>query len=313
MMRTPWGQMTVEDSHAHLFSRSFFEGLARQRKTEDVDSMVAELGWDPPPRGNAELASRWTEELDRHGVARSVLMASLPGDEAAASDVVRAFPDRFYGFFMLDPTSGDPIPRARRAFRDLGLQGLCLFPAMQRFSVRDEALWPLYEAAAEAGRVVFVHTGVLTVGVRARLGLPSRFDMSYSNPLDLHRVALEHPETTFIVPHLGAGFFRETLMLASLAPNVYVDTSSSNSWRRFLTPTPTLEEVFGRALDVVGSERLMFGTDSSFFPRGWRRGIFETQCETLRRLGITTEEAAEIFGGNLARIMRPAGRAKAGP
>ena len=67
--------------------------------------------------------------------------------------------------------------------------------------------------------------------------------MSYSNPIDLHRVALEHPETKFVVPHFGAGYFREALMLASLAPNVYIDTSSSNQWTKYLWPQPTLREV----------------------------------------------------------------------
>ena len=162
-------------------------------------------------------------------------MASVPGDESSAGDVVRAFPERFYGYFMLNPTAEGAVSRARRAFEGLGLKGLCLFPAMLRFSVQDERLRPLYEMASEApGRIVFVHMGVLTVGVRARLGLESRFDMKYSNPLDLHRVALEHPTTNFVVPHFGAGYFREALMLASLAPNVYIDTSS----RQWLDQVP---------------------------------------------------------------------------
>ena len=104
-----------------------------------------------------------------------------------------------------------------------------------------------YELAAEGpGRIVFVHMGMLTVGVRAKLGLPSTFDMKYSNPIDLHRVALEHPGTNFVVPHFGAGYFREALMLASLAPNVFLDTSSTNSWTKTLVPPPTLAEVFAR-------------------------------------------------------------------
>ena len=303
-MRSPWGEIAVEDAHAHLFSRSFFGALALQKGTGDVEGMVASLGWDAPPASNRELAQRWVEELDRHGVAKSVLMASLPGDEASAGDAVRSFPHRFYGYFMLDPLAPDAVERARRAFDELDLQGLCLFPAMLRFSVRDERLRPLYELAAEAaGRVVFVHSGVLTVGVRARLGLPSKFDMSYSNPIDLHRAALEHPATKFVIPHFGAGYFRETLMLASMAPNVYIDTSSSNSWTKFLTPRPTLAEVFGRSIDVVGPDRLLFGSDSSFFPRGWQRAVFDDQCEALHSLGIPADDAVNVFGGNLSRLL----------
>ena len=53
------------------------------------------------------------------------------------------------------------------------------------------------------------------------------------------------------MPHFGAGFFREALMLADLCPNVYLDTSSSNSWMRY--EGLDLKTVFRRALDVAGA------------------------------------------------------------
>ena len=252
-MPNPWGEIEVLDAHTHLFSRSFFAALAGQKGVEDVEAMVRSLGWEVPPESNAGMASLWVRELDRHGVSKCVLIASVPGDEESVAVALASHPDRFFGYFMLDPLAEFALARARRAFDELGLQGLCLFPAMHRFSVQDERLQPLYDLAAERpGRVVFVHSGVLTVGVRARLGLPSRFDMSRSNPIDLHRVALEHPATNFVVPHFGAGYLRETLMLASLASNVHVDTSSSNGWTKYLTPRPSLA---GRAGPVPGRDR----------------------------------------------------------
>ena len=303
-MPTPWGELEVLDAHAHLFSRSFFAALAGQKGVEDVEGMVRSLGWDVPPASNSEMASLWVRELDRHGVSKCVLIASVPGDEESAAVALASHPNRFFGYFMLDPLAEFALARARRAFDELGLHGLCLFPAMHRFSVQDERLQPFYELAAErSGRVVFVHSGVLTVGVRAKLGLPSRFDMSRSNPIDLHRVALEHPATNFVVPHFGAGYLRETLMLASLASNVHVDTSSSNGWTKYLTPRPSLADVLDQFLDVIGPERLLFGSDSSFFPRGWRKDIFDSQCEALHSLGCPAADASAILGGNLSRLL----------
>src|ERR1039458_4591984 len=139
------------------------------------------------------------------------------------------------------------------------------------------------------GRAVFVHCGVLSVGVRKKLGLPSPFDMRFSNPIDLHAVALRYPELPFIVPHFGAGYFREALMLAGQCPNVYLDTSSTNNWMRY--DGLDLKTVFARALDVAGASRLLFGTDSSFFPCGWNSGVFEAQARALLELGIGAEDA----------------------
>jgi predicted TIM-barrel fold metal-dependent hydrolase len=90
-------------------------------------------------------------------------------------------------------------------------------------------------------------------------------------------------------------------MAADLAPNLLLDTSSSNGWIRY-HPGLTLAEVFARALDVVGADRLLFGTDSSFFPRGWQRGIYENQREILGRLGVDAAAQAQVFGGNFSRV-----------
>jgi predicted TIM-barrel fold metal-dependent hydrolase len=168
---------------------------------------------------------------------------------------------------------------------------------MQRYSLHDERVSRVLEAvAAVPGAAVFVHCGVLSVGVRKRLGLPSNFDISFGNPLDLHAPAMAFPNLPFIIPHFGAGMFREALMVADLCPNIYLDTSSSNSWIRY-NPGLTLRNVFHQAMEVGGEERLLFGTDSSFFPRGWVRAVYETQAE------IVPEDAAQkIFHENFERL-----------
>ena len=104
-----------------------------------------------------------------------------------------------------------------------------------------------------------------------------------------------------VVPHFGAGLLREALMLADLNPNVYLDTSSTNRWIAY-HPGLTLTDVLRQALLVAGPSRLLFGTDSSFFPRGWNRAIFDAQSEALRALGVPEPDAALVQGGNLDRL-----------
>ena len=137
-----------------------------------------------------------------------------------------------------------------------------------------------------------------------KLGLASPFDMRYSNPIDLHPIALLHPKLHFVIPHFGAGYLRESLMLCDLCPNVCLDTSSSNSWIRYQAPEVDLKTVFRRALDVAGPSRLLFGTDSSFFPRGWVSPIYASQEQILAELGVSKQDAQSILGGNLDRLLR---------
>jgi predicted TIM-barrel fold metal-dependent hydrolase len=195
------------------------------------------------------------------------------------------------------------VAQTKTALASGQIQAVCFFPAMHRYSMHDDRVTALLELlAAQPRSVAFVHCGVLSVGVRKALGLPSLFDMRYSNPIDLHPIALRFPQLRFVVPHFGAGYLREALMLCDLCPNVYLDTSSSNGWMRYEEAHLDLRTVFRRALDVAGPRRLLFGTDSSFFPRGWNAPIFEAQSKALYEIGVTEEIARLIFHDNLVRL-----------
>lgn len=298
-MQTPWGEIAVADAHVHLFSRRFFAAMGGQcGKT--AEETASTLGWTLPPEDPAALARQWAEELSGQGVARAALIASMPGDESSVEAAVSACPDRFFGYFMVNPLDEGAADRAGIAVR-CGLHAPCLFPAMHRYSMQGEQAGAVIAAVeAGGGRAVFVHCGTLTVGIRRKLGLPSPFDMRLSNPLDLHALATRHPGIKFIVPHFGAGFLREALMLADLCPNVYLDTSSTNSWMRY--EGLDLKAVLRRALDVAGPGRILFGTDSSFFPRGWNYEIFEAQTRALLDLGISGTDARMILERNLTEL-----------
>src|SRR5215471_9279055 len=144
-MQTPWGDIEVADAHVHFFSHSFFKSLAQQKgQPDNAGGLLTELGWDAPPQDNAALGAQWAAELDRHGISRSILMSSMPEQEASAAEAVRAHPSRFFGYFMFNPKAPDALSRATKAIDELGMKGVCLFPAMHRFSVQDETLEPIY-------------------------------------------------------------------------------------------------------------------------------------------------------------------------
>jgi predicted TIM-barrel fold metal-dependent hydrolase len=282
------------DAHIHFFSPGFFTLLG-------AADVFVRTEWQDPVT-IAALADRWIAELDHHGVARAALIASLPGDEMSVADAVRRHPSRFVGFFMTNPTADDALDRVRGAL-DAGMHGVCLFPAMHRYSLHDPRVAALFQLVGtrSGGAAMFVHCGVLSVGIRKKLGLASAFEFRFGNPLDLQALAHAHPAVPIIIPHFGAGFFREALMVAEACPNVYLDTSSSNSWIR-LTPGLTLEQVFRTAIAVVGADRLLFGTDSSFFPRGWNKPVYDAQQKAVGDALVPPDARARIFGGTFQKL-----------
>jgi uncharacterized protein len=301
MIDTPWGRLPVADAHVHFFSHRFFAALAEQKGLPAGD-LGPLLNWQLPPQDPRELADTWAAELERHGVEKAALIASVPGDGESVIAAMHRDPKRFYGYMMVNPSAAGVKASVEASLASGCIHALCFFPAMHRYSIQDERVEALLELLrARPAPVAFVHCGVLSVGFRKALGLPSPFDMKFSNPIDLHAVALRFPQIRFVVPHFGAGYFREALMLCDLCPNVYLDTSSSNSWMRY--EDLDLRTVFRRALDVAGPRRMLFGTDSSFFPRGWHAVVFEAQSKALYEIGVNEETARFIFHDNLAALL----------
>jgi hypothetical protein len=301
-METPWGDLAVCDAHVHFFSHRFFSALAEQKQIP-VGALEPLLMWRIPDPNPVHLADAWVDELDSRGVSKAALIASIPGDHESVIAAVARHPQRLRGYMMVNPLSAYAVTQVETALASGYMHGLCFFPAMHCYSMHDERATAILEvASARSGTVVFVHCGVLSMGVRAKLGLPSLFDMRYSNPVDLHAVALRYPAVRFVVPHFGAGFLREALMLCDSCPNVWLDTSSSNSWVKYEEAHLDLRSVFRRALEVVGPGRLVFGTDSSFFPRGWNSEIYRAQTKMLYELGLDASQARRILHDNFVDL-----------
>jgi predicted TIM-barrel fold metal-dependent hydrolase len=298
--------LTINDAHCHFFSSRFLELLTAGNPDFPVEgrsaAVAARAGWIAP--GTPEqLADRWVEELDRQHIKRAAMIASIPGDEDSVGAAVARHPSRFVGFFMVNPLAPDVAARLERGFAEQGLRCACLFPAMHKYRLDDERVRHVFEAAEKHKGAVFVHCGVLTVGIRSKLGLKSPFDLRLGDPLAVAALAGAFPSVPVQIPHFGAGFFREALMAAGQCRNIHFDTSSSNSWMQYY-PGLSLPSVFRQALDVAGPERLLFGTDSSFFPRGWQKGVYEAQVAALDAAGCSEPDRALVFGGNFDRIFR---------
>src|SRR3954462_2999006 len=133
--------MRICDAHCHFFSSRFLELLTAGHtgfpEASRSQAVLHRLGWDDP--GAAESrADRWVSELDHRAVARAAIIASIPGDEESVAAAVRRHPTRFVGFFMFNPALGNLQGRLKRAFGELGLRGVCLFPAMHGYRLDDE-------------------------------------------------------------------------------------------------------------------------------------------------------------------------------
>jgi predicted TIM-barrel fold metal-dependent hydrolase len=57
-------------------------------------------------------------------------------------------------------------------------------------------------------------------------------------------------------------------------------------------------------METIGPERIIFGSDSSYFPRGFAVRYLQDQIRDCRELGIPESDIGLIFAGNAARLLK---------
>jgi uncharacterized protein len=255
-------------------------------------------GFDPPesdPPDDETQADRWAAEIEKYGL-RAVGFVTGGGNDHLASIVAR-YPDKFIGFAHHYPFADDAADELRRAVTELGLKGYKLLAPMLDRPIEDEAAYPVWEMCAELDIPVLVHFGIQGGGG----GIAWHENI---NPLKLHNVAKDFPDVNFVIPHFGCAWIRETLQLCWACRNVSIDTSGSNQWVRWVDGDWTVKKLFRKYMETIGPERIIFGTDSSYFPRGFAVRYLDDQIRDCRELGLAEDHLQLIFAGNAARLFK---------
>ncbi len=289
-------QMGLEiiDSHSHYLSAATFESW--RVRTEAIQHRIrtrTDMISVDVPSPNEDFVQKWVKELDKNSISRIGMMVG-PESWNEFRDALKRFPDRFYGYANINPLLPDAEEQAQRVIRELSFHGFKLYPVLNGFHAYGKEAYQIYQIADELKVPVLHHFGI---------SIGAGVDLRYANPLDLQPAARDFPDVKFGIAHLGAGMFRETLLLFYQTDNVYVDTSGSNVWMRYIPYPSDLEGVMKRALEAGGPKRIVFGTDSSMFPRGFRYDILEKQLRIFQRLKVNSEDLEDIFCKNIRRIM----------
>jgi uncharacterized protein len=302
------GLFKIFDSHVHFYSNAYFRFLVRQ-KTNRVDigtelkNLATKGRIEIPGEDPILLAKRWIEILDKWKIERVALFSSIPGDEDSVVKAVQAFPTRFTGIFTIDPNSNLLMTNAEKRLKVEKFRGLLLCPSLYHISVGDPWLDPLYKLCEETKALIFAQFGRITIKPRDYAGMQTYVNDEFSNPKDLIPVAKKYPGIRFIIPHFGGGRLDETLEVGKACPNVYVDSAGSNSWMADHPAKPDLRTVFQKTLAVFGPGRVLFGSASGMFPRGYRYDIVDNQTKLIQEMRIPLGDGKKIFYENMAALI----------
>ncbi len=207
----------------------------------------------------------------------------------AVSALCRENP-RCIGFASVDPNAKDAVSDLRSAVEVLGLKGLSLDPALQRFEMSSaETAFPLYRECARLDIPVVVQCG---------LNWAPRALIRNGNPLDLEPAILDNPETNFVIAHLGWPWVSEAAALAMKYPNVYLDTSVVYSG----TPAECLGHVVNDILGKPLFERNL--VDKVLYGSSYPRADMRRTIRGVRQLGFSDFFSEHLYHRNAGKLLR---------
>ncbi len=209
--------------------------------------------------------------MDAGGVdmAMATSLGQLPDNDYIAG-CVRRYPDRIFGFGVVDPRKADAADEVQRC-AEIGLVGIKLHPTMHGYHVCDHGLLdPVFRACEAAGLAVLFNA----------------LDDAFCAPLGMEEIARGFPAVPTLIAHMGTVWnTTEAILVASRTPNVYLETSS----------TQMLE--VKTAYDRLGPDKIVMGTD-------WPASHMDLERLKIARAIPDPVDRAKVEGETLARLLR---------
>ncbi len=159
------------------------------------------------------------------GFRSHFLEAHVPNEYIAK--YVRRNAGKLIGFAGVDPSRPqEAIDDLKRASEELGLKGVCIWPAGQDFHPACSAAMRVYTEACRLRMPIMFHQDV-------RASRASK--MEFARPYLLDEVAREFGDLRIVISHLGYPWTTETIALLAKHGNVFADISGlvSRPWQAY--------------------------------------------------------------------------------
>ena len=194
------------------------------------------------------------------------------------------YPDSLVGFCSVSPSLGKECIPDIEKFLDAGMKGVGEIASYEKENgeKEDDFFDPLMAILKERDLPLLLH-------VTESVGhdYPGK---SYTDLRWLYGFITRHPDVDIILAHWGGGLFFYEMMpeVSRSCKRVYYDTAAS--------PFLYSPGIYRLAIDIVGSERILFGSDYPLIsPSRYFKEIKET--------AISRENMDKITGQNSAKLL----------
>jgi len=276
----------IIDFHTHIFSP-----WVRERRDEYVKRDPCFSLLYSQQKAKLATAEELIASMDEDGVDLSVVLnIGWVSHELCVEtndyilDSISRCPDRLIGFCSVQPKAGDAAIVELERCAKAGAGGIGEMRSdVQGFDLTDKAMMkPVVDAAVKYDLVFLTHSSE-PVG-HQYIGKGS------ITPDGLYSLILNFPDLKLVCAHWGGGLPFYALMpeVAKALSNVFFDTAATV----FLYQPQIFEEVS----NIVGSDKILFGTDYPLVPQN-------RIMAQIQSLELTEEVKAKILGGNAQKLL----------
>jgi predicted TIM-barrel fold metal-dependent hydrolase len=245
-------------------------------------------------RSSSGALERQIDFADRLGIERLCISRPITEEKGTPEEfrefndlvmrAVKQYPDRFVGFFTLNPIyQKESLEEISRCV-DMGMAG---YKGYTQVKVNSPLYYPIIEKLIDLKMICFMHAE-LELGVggyRMKYDIKSRPDVTI--PEDMVEAAQRYPEAMFQWAHIASGDFEYICKCVKDYPNIYVDISGSNNE----------EKQVDLCIEQLGEDRIFFGSDGSYYQAVGK----------ILASNATESQMKKIFFDNYNNILRKGG------
>ncbi len=205
-----------------------------------------------------------------HNVERSCVFY---WDNAMVHRAAVEHPRKITGIVWPDPRQRGARDLVHRALTDWHFKGVKLHPLIHAFLPNDEIVYPIMEEARKARVPVLIHSG----------------HPPFSLPWSIGELAENFRDVTIVMLHMGHGhgvYIQAALSVAKRYDNVYLETSGM-----------PMHTKIKEAVEVIGEERVMYGSDVPFHDPG-------VEIARVCASGLSQAQLEKVFYANAKEVLR---------
>ena len=278
--------MTV-DFHTHIFPPDVHENVDSYQKLDSGFDGIYSLS-DARIIGADDLI----DALDRAEIKRAVICGfGWSSNELCIKhndtiiDAVQRYPERLIGFFTVLPSNeAETINEMHRCI-EAGLKGLGeMRPDNQEWNLRTPLEYSDFTEVIERNNLALLMHSSEPLGHQ----YPGK---GTTYPQELEYFLSSHTELNVILAHWGGGLplFKHMPEIRRLLKNVYFDIAA--------TPYLYDSKIYRTMINIVGVERILFGSDYPLMP-------YEKVFDHLENAELTPLEMESILVRNGQRILK---------